>query len=152
MQKAAEAHQAFVNELRAYVSDGDFISQCIFQPVPTIIAEHSAAAGGNVMGIERNSGHAILFHYTAMMKTSEQAAYVYPKLQASFQAIRDYAASVENGLNSWVYSNYADKSQDVIGSYGAENISFMKQVSEKYDPGQVFQKLCPGGWKIPDSK
>ncbi|KAK8047712.1 hypothetical protein PG996_015776 [Apiospora saccharicola] len=41
------------------------------------------------------------------------------------------------------------QSQDVLGSYGPENVDKMRQVAAKYDPDRVFQKLCPGGWKIP---
>ncbi|KAI5919382.1 FAD-binding domain-containing protein [Camillea tinctor] len=149
MNKAAEVHQKLVEELKSYVPDGDFITQCIFQPIPSIASAHSLAAGGNVIGLERYSGNAILFQYAAMMKTAEQAAFVYPKLQAGLKAVRDFAAGIEGGLLDSLYMNYADKTQDVLGSYGAENVERIKQVAAKYDPEQVFQKLCPGGWKIP---
>ncbi|KAI0161873.1 FAD-binding domain-containing protein [Hypoxylon sp. FL1284] len=148
MNKAAEVHQRLVGELKSYVSDGDFITQCIFQPVPAIIAAHSAASGGNVMGLERNTGNAILFQYAAMMKTAEQAAWVYPKLQAGLQIIKDFAAGIEGGLMDWLYMNYADVTQNVLGSYGVENVETIRNVAAKYDPDQVFQKLCPGGWKV----
>ncbi|KAI1078807.1 FAD-binding domain-containing protein [Whalleya microplaca] len=150
MNKATEVHQALVDELKSYVSDGDFLTQCIFQPVPSIVTQHSVAAGGNVMGVERNIGNAILFQYTAMMKTAEQAAFAYPKLQAGLQIVKEFAAGIENGLMDWLYMNYADKTQDVLGSYGIENVDRIKRVATKYDPDQVFQKLCPGGWKIVD--
>ncbi|KAI1658886.1 FAD-binding domain-containing protein [Daldinia decipiens] len=152
MQKAAEVHEVLVEELKSLVSDGNFITQCIFQPLPTIVSKHSAAGGGNVMGIERNTDNAILFQYAAMMNTAEHAAIVYPKLRAGFQIIKDFASGIENGLMDWLYMNYADKTQDVLGSYGAENVNKMKQAAAKYDPDQVFQKLCPGGWKIADLK
>ncbi|OTA93930.1 hypothetical protein M434DRAFT_21159 [Hypoxylon sp. CO27-5] len=148
MNKAAEVHQGLVDELKSYVPDGDFITQCIFQPVPTIVAEHSAAAGGNVMGVERNTDNAILFQYAAMMRTAEQAAFVYPKLQAGLQIVKDFAASIEGGLMDWLYMNYAGKTQDVLASYGPDNVDRIRRVAAKYDPDRVFQKLCPGGWKI----
>ena len=44
--------------------------------------------------------------------------------------------------------NYAYPTQDVIGSYGDENVDFLRKVSRKYDPAQVFQKLVPGGYKL----
>lgn len=44
--------------------------------------------------------------------------------------------------------NYAYPTQDVIGSYGAENVEFLRRVSRKYDPAQVFQRLVPGGYKL----
>ncbi|XDG05839.1 hypothetical protein ABKA04_005454 [Annulohypoxylon sp. FPYF3050] len=150
MSKAAEVHEALVKELKAYVSDGNFITQCIFQPVPTIVGRHSVAAGGNVMGVERNTSNAILFQYAAMMETAEQAAWVYPKLQAGIRIVKEFAAGIEGGLMDWLYMNYADRSQDVLGSYGIENVERIKHAAAKYDPDQVFQELCPGGWKIAD--
>jgi hypothetical protein len=36
----------------------------------------------------------------------------------------------------------------VLNSYGVENLKKIKAAAAKYDPDQVFQKLCPGGFKI----
>ncbi|KAK7740410.1 hypothetical protein SLS62_011127 [Diatrype stigma] len=109
------------------------------------------AAGGNILGLERHSGNAILFQLSAMMKTAEQAAFAYPKFKAAVQAIKDFADSLDGGLmRDWLYMNYADKSQDVLRSYGVDNVRKMKEVAATYDPDQVFQKLCLGGWKISD--
>lgn len=46
------------------------------------------------------------------------------------------------------YLNYADKSQDPFSSYGEANKAFLKAVSERYDPQQMFQKQVPGGFKL----
>jgi FAD/FMN-containing dehydrogenase len=148
MNKAAEVHEQLVKEIQEYVTDSNFITNCIFQPLPEILVERSIAAGGNMLGLERNTGNAILFQLSAMMKTAEQAAWVHPKLKAAVETIKTFAASIEGGLNDFVYMNYADKSQDVLGGYGAENVEFMKRVAKEYDPHGVFQKLCPGGWKL----
>ncbi len=59
-----------------------------------------------------------------------------------------FAQGIDDGLLEWRYLNYADKSQDPLASYGAANIKFLKHVAGEYDPEQVFQKLCPGGFKI----
>jgi hypothetical protein len=48
----------------------------------------------------------------------------------------------------WTYLNYADPSQDSLSSYGTENIKKMRNVAAKYDPDRVFQRLCPGGYKL----
>ncbi len=44
--------------------------------------------------------------------------------------------------------NYAWIDQDPIVSYNAENKGRLQQVSKKYDPEGVFQKGCPGGFKL----
>jgi hypothetical protein len=50
-----------------------------------------------------------------------------------------------------VYLNYADGTQDPIGSYGEENERKIREVAAKYDPLGAFQKLCPGGFKVSKS-
>lgn len=117
-----------------------------------MISEHSAAAGGNVMGVERHPTNGILLLLSAMVKTSEQQAMVFPKIKAALQAVRDYAeATVEGGNLSWIYMNYADKSQQVLEGYGPENVARLQKVAATHDPEKVFQTLCPGGWKIPET-
>ncbi|KAI9706663.1 MAG: hypothetical protein M1836_003672 [Candelina mexicana] len=59
------------------------------------------------------------------------------------------------GLNFGV--SYTDSADDelmntgtgAISTYGADNIEFPNDVAKKYDPQSVFQKLVPGGFKLP---
>lgn len=146
--KATEEHEQLVKALNSYIPDGDFITECILQPIPTIFAQRSVAAGGNVLGLERNKCDGILLSMNTMVKTLEQKNFAYPRVKAATEAIKQYASTVEGGLLDWLYLNYADQSQDVLAGYGAENIEFLKGVSAKYDPEAVFQKLCPGGFKL----
>ncbi|KAI0101447.1 FAD-binding domain-containing protein [Hypoxylon sp. NC0597] len=150
--KAVDAHQNLVEELKSFATEADFRTQCILQPLPTFIAEHSAATGGNIMGIERHQSNGVIFLLSAMMKTPEQEAFAHPRVKAGIEAVKEFAATIEGGNLPWIYMNYADKTQDVLGGYGIDNVRRMKDVATKYDPHQVFQKLCPGGWKIVDVK
>lgn len=136
-----------MEDIKQVAPDGDFITQCLWQPLPKVYSEHSVEAGGNVMGVERQLDDGLLFLATAMMNTSEQEAAVYPKVKSWVDEVKAYAASIDGNLE-WTYLNYADSSQDVLASYGAENLKKMKAVAAKYDPDQVFQKLCPGGFKL----
>jgi hypothetical protein len=109
----------------------------------------SAAAGDNIMGVSSQPVNGLLFVAVTMVRTPEQEAFVYPKVRAWYESLKKFAAEVdERGNLDWVYMNYADKTQDVLGSYGLSNISKMRDVAAKYDPHQVFQTLCPGGFKI----
>ena len=51
-------------------------------------------------------------------------------------------------LHEFQYLNYADPSQDPIGSYGPENVQRLRKASRKYDPKGVFQRQVPGGFKL----
>ncbi|KAI0000274.1 hypothetical protein F4779DRAFT_622547 [Xylariaceae sp. FL0662B] len=149
MSKAAEVHNVLVEDLKSYIPEGDFLTQCIFQPLPMSFAQHSVALGGNILGIERNGFDGLLFQLNTMVRTSDQNDFAYRKVKAGVEAVKGFAETIEGGLLDWVYLNYADQSQDPLGSYGAENVSFMKRVAASYDPNGVFQTLCPGGFKIP---
>ncbi|KAJ4263057.1 hypothetical protein NW762_006670 [Fusarium torreyae] len=152
MTKASELHDNLVEELKEFIPDGNFITQCLFQPLPTLFGQRCVEAGGNVMGVERHKSNGILFLAVVMANTPEQEAFARPKVQAWIQEVREFAATIEGGNLEWTYLNYADKSQDPLGSYGAENVKKMKDAAAKYDPEEVFQKLVPGGFKISDVK
>lgn len=42
------------------------------------------------------------------------------------------------------FANYAAKFQDVMASYGMENHEFLRIVSKKNDPKQIFQRSVKG--------
>lgn len=59
-------------------------------------------------------------------------------------------AKRHNVDHPFLYMNYAAKFQDVITSYGAENVEFLRRVAAAYDPDQVFQRLLLGPFKLYD--
>lgn len=143
-------HARFVDEWKGGKPhhDPDFITQCMFQALPACISTHSKAAGGNVLGYDRIGGNAVMLLFNIALKGDQgiedraRAA-----LHAALGQIREFA--VEKGkLAEWQYLNYADACQDPLGSYGAENVHFMRVVAEKYDPRGMFQRQCPGGFRI----
>jgi hypothetical protein len=100
------------------------------------------------MGVERQPHNGVLWLATAMVKTAEQEAFAYPKVKAWVEGVKEFAQTIEGGLLEWRYLNYADKSQDPLASYGEGNLTLLRDVAGRYDPEAVFQKLCPGGFKI----
>jgi hypothetical protein len=44
------------------------------------------------------------------------------------------------------YSGYG---QPAIASYGKENVAKLHKIAKAYDPTGVFQRLVPGGQKLP---
>jgi hypothetical protein len=45
--------------------------------------------------------------------------------------------------------NYSDHNQQVLQSYGEQNVKRLQAVQEQYDPSLVFQRLVTGGQKLP---
>lgn len=101
------------------------------------------------MGLSRQKEDGLLVMTTVMVRSAEQKTAAYPICKAFLAKLRDFARSTQGDLNlDWVYLNYADESQDPLASYGAENVKRLREVSVSYDPEQVFQKLCRGGFKL----
>ncbi|KAL4994336.1 FAD-binding domain-containing protein [Aspergillus recurvatus] len=150
LAKAAELHEGLVAELKSFIAEGDFITQCLLQPLPVLYGQLSAEAGGNIMGVSSQPVNGILFVGIAMVRTREQEAFVYPKVKTWVEALKEFASRVDpqHGVLDWVYLNYADGSQEVLSGYGKDNLQKMRTVAHKYDPEQVFQRLCPGGFKV----
>jgi hypothetical protein len=61
--------------------------------------------------------------------------------------IQRFAESKGTAID-YLYLNYADKDQNPLAGYGAEKVTFMKNVAKKYDPFGIYQTLMPGGFKI----
>ena len=57
-------------------------------------------------------------------------------------------AYAQNLGNRFLYQNYAALEQGVFASYGDENLQKLREVSRKYDPNGVWQKLQPGYFKL----
>ncbi|KAI1656816.1 putative FAD-binding oxidoreductase [Daldinia decipiens] len=49
----------------------------------------------------------------------------------------------------YIFMNDASIDQQVIEHYGEDNVRKLREVQQKYDPGAVFQRLVPGGFKLP---
>ena len=145
-------HEQFVEELKVIIPEGNFLTECLFQPLPMQYGRTSAERGGNIMGLSQQPEDGVLWVAIVVVEKPEQEKIAYPKLQAWGEAVRDYALSIDDGLLPWIYMNYADKSQQPLASYGIENVKDLRDAAAKYDPSGVFQKLCPGGFKISDVK
>lgn len=101
------------------------------------------------MGLSSQKENGLLFLATVMVRSAEQKRAAYPKCKAFLTRLRDFARSTGEDLNlDWEYINYADESQDPLATYGRENVKKLREVALKYDPEQIFQKLCRGGFKL----
>jgi hypothetical protein len=89
----------------------------------------------------------ILYLVSATWQNSEDDDVVYSAALNLVQTTERKAKAMKK-LHPFRYFGYADRSQNPIVSYGAANAHFMRKVSRKYDPAQVFQRSVPGGFKL----
>ena len=148
IRAGVEAQAKLIKKWEA-TQDADFHNYITFQAMPTLLFEHSVEKGGNVIGMDREEGNAILFQMQHMVRTAEQEDEARKELKAMHGELKEYFVS--EGVDvEWEYLGYADGFQDPLSTMGSENIQLMKDVAAKYDPDQVFQKRVPGGFKISD--
>ena len=146
--KAVSLHRKLVEDMRVDSSDGDFETQCYFQPFPSIIGQRGAEKGGNILGVDKLSDNAIVLLGSLAVKGADQEAIGRQKMFKWKDTVEKYSRSIGAFLD-YRYMNYADASQDVLASYGEENVRKMLEVSSKYDPERILQKRVPGGFKLP---
>ncbi|KAF2751575.1 putative oxidoreductase [Sporormia fimetaria CBS 119925] len=118
-----------------------------FQPVSYAMYSKSAATGGNVLGLDRFTDDTINVVFTVSWQLPLDSARVearVKKLEGDIVAL----AKQRGIFNEFIYLNYAAPWQDPIRGYGQQNVAFMKAVSKRYDPGGLFQKGVPGGFKV----
>lgn len=120
----------------------------VFQPLPKSLA--TVTSGNNILGFDKNlPADSILFEARGTLLAGD-AGYegiVQSKMGKAIEELRAYSASLENHP-TFLYMNYANPEQDVISSYGAENVQLLKDAAAKYDPAGFFQYRVPGGFKV----
>ncbi|KAH7390741.1 hypothetical protein DE146DRAFT_766790 [Phaeosphaeria sp. MPI-PUGE-AT-0046c] len=144
---ASQLHDKLAGQLTALIPSLNFTTSCLFQPMPTLFAQHSLQRGGNVLGLDKVKENALLWSIIGSTLTAEDHAIMRKTLLAFVATLEAFAVS--NDLNvDWRYLNYVDSTQDPLKSYGQKNVDFMRKVAAKYDPNGVFQKRVVSGWKI----
>ena len=118
-----------------------------FQPLPRIYTDRGLERGGNVFGLDRYEDNNVLFLLDIAWSDSQYDDRVRSIAGQVMSALTTYLESV-GALKEYQYLNYAFQDQDPLGGYGPEALGKIRAASEKYDPGQVFQRLVPGGFKL----
>ncbi|RYP70057.1 hypothetical protein DL769_005103 [Monosporascus sp. CRB-8-3] len=117
------------------------------QPYPLSLLEKSAASGGNSLGLKPSLGPLVSVLLLSYWRNKNDDAAVLAMMKQSLAKMKQDASS-RNTLVPFEYMNYAFLQQDPIGSYGPENKARLQEASKKYDPEGLFQKGCPGGFKL----
>lgn len=100
-----------------------------------------------MLGLDQTRHNALLWLIVGNTETAEEHLVMREKLTAFSSTLEDYAMS--NDLNvDWRYLNYVDETQNPLKSYGQDNVKFLKEVAEKYDPDRIFQEKIVSGWKL----
>ncbi|KAL8664831.1 MAG: hypothetical protein Q9202_002693 [Teloschistes flavicans] len=118
-----------------------------FQPIPRLYSTRSLARGGNVLGLDRIADNSALFSFDVTWSDPAADEHVRRLSTWVLGNVTRYTQAA-GAFRPWQYVNYAMEDQDPLGSYGEGNVRFLKEVSGRYDPAGVFQRLVTGGWKV----
>lgn len=142
-----QLHDEYVAYLSDRIGAENFTTTCFLEPFPASIERIGREKGGNVVGLPKGEDLFIVDIGTLVTTDDVDLAIIHAALMRLTAQVKEYAVSVGQDVD-FTYANYADASQDVMGSYGSENVQFMRTVAERYDPMGFFQKRVPGGWKL----
>lgn len=116
------------------------------EPIPAPMLAASAR-GGNVLGLPSDGKALVLGLIRASYSDAADDAHMNDIVKQVLDEIEARATKL-GVANSWKYAGYAEKGQAVIEGYGKPNVALLKQVSNKYDPTQLFQRAVRGGFKL----
>ncbi|KAL8675658.1 MAG: hypothetical protein Q9186_007685, partial [Xanthomendoza sp. 1 TL-2023] len=135
--------------LQTFAHSPGLLYSLVYQPLPSIITSHGAAntTSPNALGLDPTTGPQVLALQAIQWTDPADDALITSAAKEIWQQV-DALALTMGMQRRWIYLNYANEDQDPIGSYGAENLKRLRDVSRKYDPTGLFQKNVPGGFKL----
>ena len=148
MRKFISMIDDYNESLSATIGADSYTTMMFFQPVPSYYSGISQRKGGNVLGLDHTTKDAIMFTGGVMVASSDKDFALAKTMLQSLTAEMKRISVDHDSAMDLVYLNYANPSQDSMGSYGEDNMRFLKEVAAKYDPEGVFQNRFPGGFKL----
>ena len=96
--------------------------------------------------LRKANEHKVVIHLSTWTSAADDAAVQAwtSKTTAALQS----AAREQGKLHPFLFLNDAGTDQDVFGGYAAEKRQQLQDISRRYDPARVLQRLKQGGFKI----
>ena len=155
----SKALDIWLEEIEPLADVEGALPSIMFQPPPARVNVN----GGNCMGFSDSDGPLIsmsclLFHFSPtndFIVYSIQFRWYHQKDDELVHSVgkkiidRVEATAKEMELHHpFIYMNYANISQDVIGSYGEENRNKLREVKKRYDPQGIWDNLWSGYYSV----
>ncbi|KAL4742305.1 FAD binding domain protein [Aspergillus similis] len=136
------AHEQAIDSLRRVKG---LIWTIVMQPLLPLWA---AKGDANVLGIHEEADDAlVIISFSVYWQRPADDKHVYATIRKTIEKIEAVAAANGTG-HRFRYLNYCAQWQRPLEGYGEENLRFLTEVSEKYDPDGLFQRGCTGGFKL----
>lgn len=119
----------------------------VLEPLPPSLYTRYGAKK-NSLGLDQASETLVVFLISAAWSDAAHDQQVYSAAAILVENIENKAKSLA-AYAPFVYANYAAPWQDVIQSYGTENVRKLRRLRDKVDPQHFFTNKLKGGFKIP---
>ncbi|KAL3489670.1 hypothetical protein BJX62DRAFT_238933 [Aspergillus germanicus] len=116
---------------------------------PNQIAQ-GVAKGGNALGLESTDNGKSIVVILMLLNFNNLADL--PRLRAEHNALMESLVDLakQRGVyHPYIMLTYSGAGQEAIASYGSKNVAKLWKIAKAYDPTGVFQRLVPGGQKLP---
>ncbi|KAJ9402605.1 CAZyme family AA7 [Paecilomyces variotii] len=117
-----------------------------FQPISSSAITAGQAHGGNALGLRKETQTWFVLDVGWYQPADD--ATVHNATRSLSDAIMAQA-QIRGVHVPYIFMNDASWDQNVIGHYGTESVERLKKVQRQYDPELIFQRLVPGGFKLP---
>jgi FAD/FMN-containing dehydrogenase len=118
-----------------------------FQAITVPAMQAMQRNGGNALGLDPSKGPIYICNLSIMWTDVKDNERIYKFANTLYEKLEEEAG--RRGLKSeYIYMNYGSPWQDVVEGYGQENKKRLKEISRKYDPTGVYQRLQPGYFKL----
>ncbi|KAJ5351094.1 hypothetical protein N7452_000068 [Penicillium brevicompactum] len=108
--------------------------------------------GTNALGLEDSGNRTLgILYFGVTFDNKADSDRVLPDHDEFVQKMQKLAAS-RDLLHPYLMLTYSGWNQPVLTSYGEKNLAKLRAVQAIYDPTHVFQRLVPGGQKLPDAE
>ncbi|KAB8266935.1 hypothetical protein BDV30DRAFT_247247 [Aspergillus minisclerotigenes] len=112
-----------------------------------LVQPHPVTNGTNMFGLTPGKTDDVMVDMTAAYTNTADDALVKAVITDIVNQQRALLKA-HGHLIDFIYLNYADISQKVLQSWGADNVAKLRALSKRYDPKGVFQKQVPGGTTV----
>ena len=137
----------FVAEISPLTNATGLLPALIMRPITKPTVSHFSKRGGNALGISLSDALLIPMSLTIRWSSPSDDA----RITAAALRVIDQSVAIAKTMgldHPFIYQNYASLNQDVFAGYGETNLQRLKEVSRRYDPDGVFQRLQPGYFKL----
>ncbi|KAK2814695.1 hypothetical protein FQN49_008105 [Arthroderma sp. PD_2] len=119
-------------------------------PITPRQVKEGVEKGGNALGLDEGPQDKTLgiIYFGVTFDDPKDADRVLPAHKEFVESMRMFAES-RGVLHRFMMLTFSGYDQPSIASYGEKNVAKMHEVAAKHDPDGIFQRLVPGGQKLP---